>query len=127
MRGHRPARPDRASLACDIVADSKDEIEDRRPGPGKFLPRFAVQLRRCEPQALEEIARHRMDLVDRVAAGAVGFEPACTYIVEDGFSHDATCRIRRAQEQDVVGTIIHRSSPIRTAGNRLPGSLLGWP
>jgi hypothetical protein len=48
-----------------------------------------------------------VDSARRLAAGAVGLEPAGCQPVHDALGDDRARGIVRAQEQDVVGTVSH--------------------
>ena len=83
-----------ARLSSGLIANGNDEI--KRMG-GHCLPRFAVGLPGIDSIALEGRDRTRMYLSSRVAAGAGGVIAPLAKLVDEGFSHDGSAGVTRAE------------------------------
>src|SRR5262249_50924901 len=102
MRSYRLTRPHRAHFFRRVVADCKDKIEFRRTWFGEFSPIFAAQAIGRQFCGFDLARRGGMDFTFRVATGAVRRERRESVFVHDGFGHDGTSGVTRAEKQYVV-------------------------
>ena len=103
--GGRVAGPERAHLACGVVAHGDDEVHVGRAGGGKLVPAFAAQAFGRDASGTQHLQAQRVGLlvVARAAAGRKGLEAALPQMVEQGLGQDAAGGIVRAQKQHVQG------------------------
>src|SRR6202521_6400469 len=101
VRGHGMSGPDRANLLGSVVANREDELHLGGAGARELTPALARQAgcgNACQLKLLQRFGMHRPR---GMTSGAVGGEDRLSFMVEDGFGHDGTCRVSRTQKQSV--------------------------
>src|SRR5690349_11560655 len=93
--------PHRAHLACGLIAHRDNDVHLRRTGPGKFVPRFASQMRSWDSITLQELDSVWIDLPGGMAPGAIRAKPFAPDATEVALGQDASRRIACAEKQNI--------------------------
>src|SRR5665809_15098 len=101
MGAHRLPRPYWASFLRGVVADGEHEIELGRAGCGKLIPRLGAELRHVVIGFFQQVERQRMDVAERLAAGAIGVEFTAPEAVQDALGHDRARGVAGAKKENV--------------------------
>jgi hypothetical protein len=80
--GDRLSGPDRAGLACSLIADGDHQVEPRRTGRAELVPGLAARAIRGHALLLEELQDKRIHLARAMTAGAERTESSLAELVQ---------------------------------------------
>jgi hypothetical protein len=104
VASQRMVRPERASVACRSIANRDDKMHcgaSGRENSSQLLERAKPGV---QPQILEYVDRHRINLSGRIGAGRESFELAIAHTVHRRLGENRPCRIGGAE--DTVAVIV---------------------
>src|SRR5215831_14454718 len=110
------AWPHRTYLLCRVVANSKDKIEFRSTGFGKFAPIFAAQAIRRQFCRFNLANSGGMNFAFRMTPGTVSRESRESLFLHDRFGHDGPGGVSRTQKQNVIAVAHIGLVSVTTAG-----------
>src|SRR6267154_5544685 len=102
MSGDRLARPNGADFICRVVADGENEIHPRRIGLRKFIPTLAAEALGRSAGKFNLFQRLRANNTGRMATRAIRREIWPAFSIQNGLSHDGSCRISGAQKENII-------------------------
>src|SRR5207247_839570 len=96
MGRYRRAWPHGTHFTRRVITDSKDEIELRCAGLGKFLPTLTAQPVYRQTHALQRCKGQWMHGAFRVTARRIGCEPSAAEVMHYHLGHDGAGGVARA-------------------------------